>query len=203
MTEIIEELVEWIGPERRHHHHNYDRRIFTLMTTQAAPFVLTGTAQYPDPANPGQFLDDPNAKGEWSEDSGGVGCTIADQGTVGGVSTLAVTPSTVLTADMVVTITGFAADPDGHATPTATYVFTVPAAPVVTDATQFVISDGSAPAAGTAAGAAAGQPGTNPTALAAQAAAATPATAASTPPTVEEINAADAAKNPAPVVPAA
>ena len=165
------------------------------MTTQANPFTLTGTAQYPDPANPGQFLDDPNATVKWSEDSNGAGCTINDQGTTDGVSTLGVTPATDLTADLVVTITAFAADPDGHATPTATYVFTVPANTTATDATQVVISDGSTPTAGTATGAAAGQPGTNPTELAAQADAAPTAPASSTPPTVEEINAADAAAN--------
>lgn len=168
------DIIDIFAYRHRHqHHHDYDRRRFAVSVIQSAPFTLQGRAEYPDPQNPGQFLVDPNATATWQEDSAGVACALSGQTDSAGVSQILVTPALDLGADTVVNVTGYATDIDGHATPISDpYTFTVPAAvvPPSTDATQFVI-DGvvtpEVPAAAVAAPAG--------------------------PPTVDQINAAEAA----------
>lgn len=130
--EGIEDLL------RREFHRHQGRRI--VMATELAPgasVTKTATAQYPDPANAGAFLDDPNNPTiTWTEDSGGAVISLATPDvTASGVSTVVVTG----VADGTANLTATSTDPDGNAVSAVEVVTVVTPAPT-NDATQVVIS---------------------------------------------------------------
>ena len=101
--------------------------------------TIAAAAQYEDPQNPGQFLDDPNATIHWQESSNGAVVALTDNGTTAGKATATFTYVADGTAD----VQAFASDPSGHTTPLSTAVTVTCATPVQpsTDATQVVLTD--------------------------------------------------------------
>jgi hypothetical protein len=163
------DLWEWL---RRHHHrHTRHWRVVMSEVLGSQPASISAKAEYPDPATPGAFLTDPNAKIAFVISAGAANPNV-DATTVAalvdnGDGTCTLTEVAGAPASTDVNLDAVATDPSGNTVSSAasggTKVFSTAAAvtPPNTDATQVsltVVSNpndaASAPAAGAAAPAA-------------------------------------------------